>query len=337
MSLFTNTPLRRCGWLLLSILLMVSTAGAAEQSKIIYVRPVPQNDDALLSQGTTGIRQAALLYQLQASTLESQPTRAGRQQQLDNAVKQGAKIVVMIGYEFRELLDSTARAAPQTRFVILEHCLDKSPPNLLCISFRETEASYLAGMEAALSSSNARIGMIGAVDTALRRKNAEAFIAGAHAASPTVTIHNTLWVDGAQPFNDPARAEVLAKTMLADGVDVIFADAGAGNAGVFKALASQPKAKAIGSGTDQCSQLTGRILDNVEVHADTAIALAVAAIVNGSTATRFDVGLKEGAVSLTGLGLDAAYSDCAILRQRPVTLKLRDAGNAIMHGKLKVD
>jgi len=337
MSLFTDKALRRYGWLLFSMLLIITTAGATEPSKIIYVRPVPQNDDALLAQGTSGIKQAALLYNLQPITLESQPTRAGRQQQLDNAVRQGAKIVVMIGFEFRDLLASTARAAPQTRFVILEHCIDKSPPNLTCISFRETEPSYLAGMEAALSSTNGKIGMIGAADTPLRRKNAEAFVAGAHAASPSVTVHNTLWVDGTQPFNDPDRAEILAKTMLVNGVDVIFAAAAAGNAGIFKALATQPKAKAIGSGTDQCSQLEGRILDNVEVHADTAIALAVGAIVNGSTATHMDVGLKEGAVALTGLGLDAAYSECVVLRQRPVVLKLREANSAIMRGKLNVD
>jgi len=315
----------------------ITTAGATEPAKIIYVRPVLQNDDAFLQQGSNGIKQAATMYKLEASTLESQPSRAGRQQQLDNAVKQGAKIVVMMGYEFKELLETTARAAPQVRFVILEQCISNPPANLTCITFRDTEASYLAGMEAALMSANAKIGIIGAIKTPLKLRSSEAFIAGARAVNPAITIHNTSWIEGSQPFNDPPRAEGLAKTMLADGVDVIYAAAGGSNNGVFKVLAAQLHARAIGSDINQCPQAPGRILDNVQIHADAAISLAVGAIMSGSTATRFDYGLKEGALSLTGLGLDAAYSECEILRKRPVILKLREARNAIIRGQLKVD
>lgn len=348
MSLFTDAAMRsmrRLSWIcrllstMLAILIIpvIPTAGAAEPAKIIYVRPVLQNDDPFLQQGSNGIKQAATMYKLQASTLESQPTRAGRQQQLDNAVKQGAKIVVMMGYEFKELLETTARAAPQVRFVILEQCIPNPPSNLTCITFRATEASFLAGMEAALMSANAKIGIIGAIKTPLKQKSSEAFIAGARAINPAITLHNILWIEGSQPFNDPARAEGLAKTMLADGVDVIYAAAAGSNSGVFKALATQPKARVIGSDINQCPQAPGRVLDNVQIHADAAISLAVGAIISGSSATRIDYGLKEGAVSLTGLGLDSAYSECEILRKRPVILKLREASNAIIHGKLKVE
>ena len=335
-------PLRRlsCFVFILSTMLAIlimPAACAAESDKIIYVRPVPQNDDPYLQQGSNGIKQAAIMYQLQASTLDSQATRAGRQQQLDYAVKQGARIVVMMGYEFKELLDATARAAPQVRFVILEQCISNPPSNLTCITFRDSEASYLAGMEAALVSANAKIGIIGAVKTSLKQQSNEAFIAGARAVNPTITLHSILWIEGSQPFNDPARAEGLAKAMLADGVDLIYAAAGGSNSGVFKALTVQPKARAIGSYVNQCPQAPRRILDNMQIHADTAILLAVGAIVRGSTATRLDYGLKEGAVSLTGLGLDSAYSECEILHQRTVIQKLRGASNAIIRGKLKVD
>ncbi|PFH09384.1 basic membrane protein A [Collimonas sp. PA-H2] len=316
---------------------LASTAGAADLPKIIYVRPVPNNDDVLLQQGTSGVNNAAKLYKMQASTLESQATRAGRLQQLDNAVKQGARIVVVMGVEFKDLLDSVARQAPQTRFVILEHCIDNAASNVTCITFRESEASYLAGMQAALASTSGKIGLIGASNTALRQKNSEAFSNGARAAKAAISIHEPLWVEGAQPFNDPPRAEALTKTMLGDGVDVIWAAAAGSNPGVFKALTPQNRAKAIGSGVNQCIQAPGKVLDNVEVHADSAIILAVGLLANGSTAPRFDFGLKEGAVALTALGLDAAYSECDILHQRPLLQKLREASNAIISGKLKID
>ncbi|AMP02014.1 periplasmic binding domain protein [Collimonas arenae] len=312
-------------------------AAAADLPKIIYVRPVPNNDDVLLAQGTSGVNNAAKLYRMEAVTLESQATRAGRQQQLDNAIKQGARIVVVMGIEFKDILDGVARQAPQTRFLILEHCIDNAATNVTCITFRENEASYLAGMQAALASSGGKIGMIGASNTALRKKNSAAFANGARAAKAGIAVHETLWLEGPQPFNDPPRAETLTKTMLGDGVDVIWAAAAGSNSGVFKALTPQTRAKAIGSGSNQCVQAPGRVLDNVEVHADTAITLAVGLLVNGSTAPRFDFGLKEGAVTLTALGLDAAYSECDILHLRPVLLKVREANNAIISGKLKIE
>lgn len=312
-------------------------AFAAEAQKIFYVRPVPDNDDPYLQQGSDGIKQAAQMYQMQATTLASQADRAGRQKQLENAIRLGANIIVMIGYEFRELLDTVPRTAPHVRFVMLEQCISNPPPNLLCISFRESEASYLAGMEAALISVSGKIGVIGAVKTALKQKPVDAFIAGARSVRPDADLSHIVWIEGSQPFNDAARAEALAKSMLADGVDMIYAAAGSSNNGVFKALAGNSKARAIGSYVNQCPRTAGRVIDNMQVHGDTAISLAVAAILAGSTATRIDYGLKEGAVSLTGISTDAAYSDCDILRQRPVLQKLREASQAIIKGKLKVE
>ncbi|MDP5009357.1 MAG: BMP family ABC transporter substrate-binding protein [Glaciimonas sp.] len=333
----SNIQFSRASNLLLSLFLMAGSVQAAELAKIIYVRPVLQNDDAFLQQGTNGIKQAAIMYQLQASTLESQPTRAGRQQQLDNAIKQGAKIIVMLGYEFKELAAGAALAAPKTRFLLLENCVDKPPANLTCINFLDNEVNYLAGMEAALTSTTGKIGMVGAIGTALKRKNAEAFNAGAKSVNPNIVVRETLWIDGAQPFNDTHRAEAHAKTLLAEGVDVIFTAAAASNHGVFKAVSGQTKAKAIGSDINQCPQAPGKILDNVQTHADTAIGVAVGLIMGGSMATHMDFGLKEGAVSLTGLGLDAAYSECDILRQRPVIVKLREASMQIVRGTRKLD
>ncbi|MFD2270274.1 BMP family ABC transporter substrate-binding protein [Undibacterium arcticum] len=159
---------RRSVILVMLSLLLVGQAQAAD--KIIYIRPVPMNDDPLLKQGSKGINQAAQMYGLDADTLESQPNRESRLQQLEAAVKQGAKLVVLMGHEFKEPLASFASKAPKTRFLILDHCIDNPLPNVSCILFRETEASYLAGMEAALVSTSGKLGIIGPLDTPIRRK-----------------------------------------------------------------------------------------------------------------------------------------------------------------------
>ncbi len=320
-----------------SIPFTTNTCQAAEPQKIFYVRPVPDNDDPYLQQGSEGIKQAALLYQLQATTLASQADRAGRQKQLENAVKQGATIIVMMGYEFSELLDTVPRTAPQVHFVILEQCIANPPPNLLCISFRENEASYLAGMEAAMMSANGKLGIVGAVKTILKQKTVDAFVAGARSVKADIILNHIVWVEGSQPFNDPGHAEVLAKAMLGEGVDIIYAAAGNSNNGVFKALSGNTRARAIGSYVNQCPRAPGKVIDNMQVHSDTAISLAVGTILSGSKETKIDYGLKEGALSLTGISTDASYSECEILRQRPVLQKLRETSQAIIKGKLRIE
>lgn len=324
-------------FLLFIVALAANGLHAAETQKIFYVRPVPDNDDPYLQQGSEGIRQAALLYQMQATTLSSQPDRSGRQKQLENAIRQGASIIVIIGYEFRELLDTVPRTAPQVRFVILEQCISNPPPNLLCISFRETEAGYLAGMEAAMMSASGKLGIIGAVKTPLKQKTVDAFVAGARSVKADIALNNIAWIEGSQPFNDAGRAEALARAMLAEGVDIIYAAAGSSNSGVFKALTVNPRARAIGSYVNQCPKSGGKVLDNMQVHGDTAISLAVGTILSGSKETRIDYGLKEGALSLTSISTDASYSECEILRQRPVLQKLRETSQAIIKGKLKAE
>src|SRR5437899_9197174 len=84
---------RRSLYLALLLLFMLLVAESRAADKIIYIRPVPMNEDPLLKLGTTGVNQAALMYGMEASTLASQPTREGRQPQLDAALKQNPKVV----------------------------------------------------------------------------------------------------------------------------------------------------------------------------------------------------------------------------------------------------
>ncbi|MFD2270293.1 BMP family ABC transporter substrate-binding protein [Undibacterium arcticum] len=193
------------------------------------------------------------------------------------------------------------------------------------MQFRETEASYLAGIAAGLTSHNGKVGMIAAFDTPVRRQNAEAFAAGAIAAKPTISVYDPQWIGGEQPFNDPARGEQVAKAMLAAGVDTIFSTAAVSNQGVFRAVAAQPKARVIGHPVNQCRVLPGKVLDNVEVHLDIAILLAVGEALRGTVRERMDFGLREGALSMTSLSPDAALSECEITKERALLLKLREA------------
>ncbi|MFD2270275.1 BMP family ABC transporter substrate-binding protein [Undibacterium arcticum] len=120
-------------------------------------------------------------------------------------------------------------------------------------------------------------------------------------------IREPQWINGEQPFNDPQRAEQLAKAMLDDGIDIIYAMASASNRGAFRAVSGDSKARIIGNAINQCPLAPGKVLDNIEVSMDTAIVLAVGEAMKGALAARIDYGMKEGAVSLTSLERDIAF------------------------------
>ncbi len=311
--------------------LLPGLAQAAD--KIIYIRPVPMNDDLVLRQGSSGIRQAAQMFSMEASTLESQPSREGRQLQLDIAIGQNPKFIVLIGMEFQDLLEAAARKAPATRFLWLEHCLDKPPANVSCIQFRETETSYLAGLEAGWASASGKVGVLGPVDSPARRRYADAFAAGARTARPGIFIVPTVWIGGEQPFNDGARAEQLGKGMLAAGADIIYAIAAGSNQGVIRAIGSQPKAKMIGHPVNQCHMLPGKVLDSVEIHYDAAITLAIGEILHGDARPLMEFGLKENVLSLTAISADAALSECEITKERTLTQKIRQERLTLLQRK----
>ncbi len=228
-----------------------------------------------------------------------------------------------MGHEFKDLITPAAAQAPQTHFIWVEHCLDAAPANVHCVQFRETELAYLAGTEAALASKSGAVGVLGPIDIPAKRRNALAFEAGARAGRPGIKVHPMQWVGGEAPFNDPARAEVLATEMLAAGADVIYAMAANSNRGVLKSQGPKGQALMIGHPANQCHMLPYKVLDSAEVRYFTAISLAVGQIVGGSIKPRMEYGLKEGALSLTSTSPGAQLSECVVVKDRAMLDRLR--------------
>jgi basic membrane protein A len=177
--------------------------------------------------------------------------------------------------------------------------------------------------------------VLGPVDSPERRKLADSYIAGAKAAKPAVQAYPVQWVGGAQPFDDPARAEQSTRSMLAAGVDVVYTIAGGSNQGALHAVENQGKGKArlIGHPVNQCHMAPGRLLDSVEIHYDTAIALSVNRIMSGSASPRMEFGLKENALALTSISPDGAWSECEASKDKSLLQRLRLERTGLAQGK----
>jgi basic membrane protein A len=316
----------------------MTTLGRADNSKplIIYVSPNPIGVNDFLKLAKAGAEKVAKDLGGASKVFEStDPTT--RKQNVQAAAKAGAKVVVVVGFEFNDMLPEIATAYPEVKFLQIDSCpFSALKPNIYCSVFREYEASFLTGAEAALTTKTGKIGAIGALDIPFLHRYTDGFIAGARQVNPDIKVSTTLWVGGNNPFSDPARGQERAAAMLADGADRILAAGAGSNGGIFKAFQDSPDAQAFGVDVNQCPQAPGVLMDNVEKKTDVAVELAVKGIVEGGQKPIVALGLSEGGMALTGLGEGVKDSKCSIANYSDAIAKVKALRDKIASGEIKV-
>ncbi len=322
----------------LGLLLTLTLGTASAQTprpKIILVTPDQIGVNDFLKGGRTGTQNVAKALGGDARVYESSDP-ATRRQNVEAAAREGASVVVVLGFEFADIIPDIAPRYRNTKFLIVDTCVDKPAPNVYCVVFRAQEAAFLAGVEAALTSASNKVGAIGALDLPLIHEFTDGFAQGARAARASVGVSNTVFVGGDSPFADPVRAQQQALTVLASGADRIMSAAAGGNGGVFKAVKDRPGTLAIGVDVNQCPQAPGAVLDNVEKRVDVAIVRTVTGILRGKQAQTSSLGLKEGGMTLTGLRDGTPGSQCEIAKYPKVLALTKVFRARIVSGKIKV-
>ena len=318
---------------------MVVTAFAAEADDkplIVYVSPNPIGVNDFLKLGRAGTEKVAAQLGAAAKVYESTDPTTQRQN-LEAAAKEGAKVVIAIGFEFNDMLPDIAAAYPKVKFLVVDSCPKTLHPNVYCSVFREYEPSFLAGAEAALTSKTGKVGAIGALDIPFIHRYTDGFDEGAKHVKPDIKIAPSLWVGGNNPFSDPARGQQRAAVMVSDNVDRVMAAGAGSNGGIFKAMGDLPGAAAFGVDTNQCPQAPGLVMDNVEKKTDVVIEKGVAAILKGNAPQVVALGLSEGGMTLTGLDPDGEKSGCLIAKYPEVIAKVKALRDEIVSGKLQIE
>lgn len=313
-----------------------SASLADDKPLFIYISPNPIGVNDFLKLGKIGTERVAQAFGGQAKTYESSDPTTQRQN-LEAAAKAGAKVVIMVGFEFNDMLPEVAAAYPNVQFLQVDSCpFAKMKPNIHCSVFREYEASFLTGAEAALTTKTGKVGAISALDIPFLHRYTDGFIEGARHVKPDVKISPTLWVGGNNPFSDPARGEERGAAMVADGADRILAAGAGSNGGIFKAVEDAHGVYAFGVDVNQCPQAPGAVMDNIEKKTDVAIELAVKGVMAGSQPPVAALGLKEGGMSLTSLDPDVKASKCAIADYPDVIAKVKALRDEIENGSIKL-
>ncbi|WP_369037219.1 MULTISPECIES: BMP family ABC transporter substrate-binding protein [Streptomyces] len=308
-----------------------SSAGA---KSFTLVTPDAVGQNEFLKLAVTGVKAAAKAHNGTEKVFESTDT-ASQQQNVQAAVDAAPDVVVLVGFEFADLVAQQAEAHPKQQFLMIDACTTKAFDNVSCGVFREHEGVFLAGAEAGLLTKSGKVGAVDVLDTPVFRRFSDPFAAGAQHVAPK-TKTGTRFVGGQSPFDDSARAKEQANDLLSDGYDQLMAAAAAGNYGVFEA-AKAKGAFAYGVDVNQCPSAPGTVVDNVIKRTDIAVEKGVEQVLAGQTGTTTSYGLKEGGISLTGLEKGVDSSQCVIAKHPDVLKKVTALRDQIVSGELTVD
>ncbi len=230
----------------------------------------------------------------------------------------GFELVIGVGFIFSSDINVVARDFPKANFA----CVDYAPPvdgaipgNLVGLSFREEEGSFLVGAVAGFESLSHQVGFVGGMDIPLIHRFELGYRAGVLAACPDCRVHVAYAGTTPDAFRDPARGEAIAMSQISAGADILYHAAGATGHGVFEA-AHDLGIRAIGVDSDQYDEMPGTVLTSMVKRVDVAVYDAIVAVGQGafrSGITSF--GIAEGGVGYVREGAHAAGIHAATLTQ----------------------
>lgn len=194
---------------------------------------------------------------------------------LRSFAEDGFDLVIAVGFQMAESLETVAAEYPHINFAIIDSVVEMD--NIESLVFAEHQGSFLAGALAALVSETGTIGFIGGVDFALINRFEGGFIAGAEYVNPDITV----LAQYAGSFGDPGTGKEIALSQIDRGADVIYHAAGGTGGGLFEA-ALEREVYAIGVDSNQNWQQPGHIIASMLKRVDVAVFETVKALQEGT-------------------------------------------------------
>lgn len=256
-------------------------------------------------------------------------------------------IIIVGTYQMQEVLEKVALEYPDKKYIIFDSSVsyDKADySNVYSISFKQNEASYLAGALAAmiaaddslpLSNGKKMISVVAAMDIPVLNDFILGYIQGATDTEPDTKVAISYIGD----FNDTAKAKDLAKAQFNLGSSVAFNVAAQAGLGMIEAAGENQK-YAIGVDADQAMALADSqpeqskvIVTSVMKNIDQVLLLSVKRHIAGELpyGTVEALGMEENAV---GLAINDIYDGIAT---DDMKAKVEELQSKIQSGEIKVN
>ncbi|WP_040193034.1 BMP family lipoprotein [Clostridium culturomicium] len=299
------------------------------------------NDKSFNQTANDGVVKAEKEFGLKYKYLEA-TKKEDYEPNLQGLIDEGADLTFAIGYQLSDAVKNIAKNNADSKLCLIDSVVDA--PNVLSITFKEEEGSFLMGVIAGLTTKTNKVGFIGGKDQETIVKFEAGFAAGVAAVNPEAA-KGLISPDGkavgttvkyADSFADTNKGYELAKSLYDDGVDVIYHAAGGCGIGLFQAT-KELKEKgqdvwAIGVDMDQQVSLpeyADVMLSSMMKRVDNATYDAAKSVVDGT----FEGGNKVLGIAEGGVGMSDSTSKNTDAK---VIEKAKEFEEKIKKGEIKV-
>lgn len=279
------------------------------------------NDGSFNQSSWEGLQRAGKELGVTVKYLESKGD-ADYTPNIETFVDEDYDLIISVGYMLADATRAAAESYPDKKFAIIDdNSIDL--PNVTCLMFEQAEASYLAGVVAAMATGTDTVGLVLGMSSDSMNQFGYGYVAGVLDTNPEATVLQY----NANSFADPASGKSGAVAMITNGADVIFQAAGGSGLGAIEACVEN-KIWAIGVDTDQSSIAPETILTSAMKRVDNACYDAAKAVLEGT----LEAGVKT--YSLDSAGVDLAPTTTNLT---PEMLEKVEAVKAdIISGKIDV-
>lgn len=306
------------------------TAGGAGL-RVALVLDVGGIDDKSFNQGAwNGLQKAQKELALADAKYVELKSPSDYKTNLTTFATQGYDIVIAVGFAMADALKEVAPQFPNVKFAIIDSDAPAGTTNVVGLTFKAEEGSFLAGYLAAATSKTKKIGFVGGMQIPLIETFEAGYRAGAKTAGfdPKTQVLTTYTGD----WNDLTKGKSQAQQEFANGADIIFQAAGKSGLGVIEAAKEKGKGYyAIGVDRDQDNEAPGRVLTSMVKHVDNAVFDTVRRVKEN----QFKAGTTVYDLKMGGVGL----SEMKFTKQdiAPAVLKnLTTLSDLITAGKINI-
>ena len=208
-------------------------AASGSKTDVAFVTDVGNIDDQSFNQYTwQGVQDFCSANSLNANYYRpTEDSDAARLEQMDNAVNDGAKAVVVAGYLFGSSIAEAQAKYPDVEFLALDVSTvdlgDTAPAeNTALITYKEEQAGYLAGY-AAVTDGYKELGFLGGMAVPAVIRYGYGFVQGADAAAKELgvtDINIKYWYSGGFAATDEVKNKMDG--WYSEGTEVVFACGG---------------------------------------------------------------------------------------------------------------
>lgn len=227
-----------------------------EPVKVIVVIPGNLGDKSYFDAVAAGLADVEATY---GNKVEIKINEAGGDPEnwepaVYDAAELGYDIVMTVNFNLTSIVQTVAPQYPDIQFIHIDGAVDYSAAdlsNVLSIDTPPAQPSYVAGVMAALKSTNGNLGFVGGMDIVPIHEFLVPFIQGALSINPDIIVQ----VGYTNDWADAATGKALADTFVKNGADVLWAAAGGAGFGIFDTAVENPGVLAMGVDSDQYAVL----------------------------------------------------------------------------------